>query len=95
MRLLLETVTVLINIYILIIFAQVIMSWLLVFNVVNVRNWFVMMVTQILYQLTEPVYKPVRGIFPDLGPIDITPIIIFLLLAILRRFVVMAVFALT
>jgi YggT family protein len=80
-----ELLTALINIYILIIFAQVILSWLLAFNVVNVRNWFVMVVAQILYQLTEPVYRPIRDLLPKLGAIDISPVIVFLLLIFLRR----------
>ena len=85
MLLLRELLTALINIYILIIFAQVILSWLLAFNVVNVRNWFVMVVARTIYQLTEPVYRPIRDLLPKLGAVDITPLVVFLLLIFLRR----------
>ena len=84
MRLFLELVTALINIYMVIIIAQVILSWLLAFNVINVRNRFVMMVVQTLHQMTEPVYRPLRNILPNLGAIDITPLVTFLLLVFLR-----------
>ncbi len=84
MRSLLQLLTAIINIYIFIIFAQVILSWLVAFNVINVRNRFVMMVVQTLHQITEPVYRPLRNILPNLGAIDITPLVVFLLLVFLR-----------
>ncbi len=80
-----ELLTTIINIYILIMFAQLILSGLISFNVINVRNRFLMTVAQILYQLTEPVYRSVRNVMPHLGAVDITPLIIFLLLLLLRR----------
>lgn len=80
MRSLLQLIDTIISIYIFIIFAQVILSWLLNFGVVNIRNQFVRMVTQSLYQMTEPVYRPIRNFLPNLGSIDISPLILFLLL---------------
>ncbi len=80
MRSLLLLIDTIISIYIFIIFAQVILSWLLNFGVVNIRNQFVRMVTQSLHQMTEPVYRPIRNFLPSLGSIDISPLILFLLL---------------
>ncbi len=77
---LLQLFDTIISIYIFIIFAQVILSWLLNFGVVNIRNQFVKMVAQSLYQMTEPVYRPIRNFLPNLGSIDISPLILFLLL---------------
>lgn len=80
MRSLLQLFDTIISVYIFIIFAQVILSWLLNFGVVNIRNQFVKMVAQSLYQMTEPVYRPIRNFLPSLGSIDISPLILFLLL---------------
>ncbi len=80
MRSLLQLIDTIISIYIFIIFAQVILSWLLNFGVVNIRNQFVRMVAQSLHQMTEPVYRPIRNFLPNLGSIDISPLILFLLL---------------
>ncbi|TDI63480.1 MAG: YggT family protein [Alphaproteobacteria bacterium] len=80
MRSLLQLFDTIISVYIFIIFAQVILSWLLNFGVVNIRNQFVKMVAQSLYQMTEPVYRPIRNFLPNLGSIDISPLILFLLL---------------
>lgn len=80
MRSLLQLIDTIISIYIFIIFAQVILSWLLNFGVVNIRNQIVRMVTQSLHQMTEPVYRPIRNFLPNLGSIDISPLILFLVL---------------
>ncbi len=80
MRSLLQLIDTIISIYIFIIFAQVILSWLLNFGVVNIRNQFVRGVAQSLFQLTEPVYRRIRNFLPNLGSIDISPIILILLL---------------
>ncbi len=81
---LLQLLNTIINLYIFIIIAQVILSWLLMFDVVNIRNQFVRGVAQSLYQLTEPVYRRIRSFLPNLGSIDISPVIVILLLGFLR-----------
>ncbi len=81
---LLQLLNTIINLYIFIIIAQVILSWLLNFGVVNIRNQFVRGVAQSLYQLTEPVYRRIRNFLPNLGSIDISPVILILLLGFLR-----------
>lgn len=63
---------------------SVILSWLVQFNVVNTRNQFVYMVGNMLHKVTEPVLRPIRRIVPDLGGLDISPIILFLIIIFIR-----------
>ena len=73
-----------VNIYIFILIVQVVMSWLIAFNVVNTRNRFVFMVADVTYKLTEPALRPIRRILPNFGGIDVSPIILILLLYFIR-----------
>ena len=63
------------DIYSWIVIASAIMSWLVAFGVVNVRNQFIRMVVDLLYRVTEPVLRPIRRILPNLGGIDISPVV--------------------
>ena len=74
-----------IQIYIFILIVQVVMSWLIAFNVVNTRNRFVFMVADISYKLTEPALRPIRRILPAFGGIDLSPVVLILLLGFLQR----------
>ncbi len=74
-----------INIFIFILIVQVIMSWLIAFNVVNTRNRFVYMVADVAYKITEPVLRPIRRIMPNLGGIDLSPVVLILLLGFIQR----------
>ena len=56
--------------------SSAILSWLIAFNVVNIRNDVVRTILNCLYQLTEPVLAPIRRRLPDLGGIDISPIVL-------------------
>src|SRR5262249_8277896 len=69
-----------IDIYVFILIASVIMSWLVSFNVINTRNRFVYLVVDVLNRLTEPVLRPIRRILPNMGGIDLSPLVLFLLL---------------
>jgi YggT family protein len=73
-----------VQIYIFILIVQVVMSWLIAFNVVNTRNRFVYMVADIAYKLTDPLLRPIRRILPNFGGIDISPIVLILLLYFIR-----------
>jgi YggT family protein len=73
-----------VDIAIILLIAQVILSWLVAFNVVNTRNPFVNSVGRFLYQITEPVLRPIRRIIPSFGGIDISPLVAALLLGFLR-----------
>jgi YggT family protein len=74
-----------IELYIWVIIASVVLSWLIAFNVINTRNSFVAQIRDFLDRLTEPVLAPIRNLLPNLGGIDISPIILILLLIFLRR----------
>jgi YggT family protein len=77
---LINLVLTVINIYTWIIIAAAIMSWLIAFNVINPRNGIVHAIGNFLYQVTEPALRPIRNILPNLGGVDISPIVLLLLL---------------
>jgi YggT family protein len=78
-----------IDLYIWVVIASAILSWLVAFNVVNTSNRFVYSVAEMLYRLTEPALRPIRSIIPNLGGIDISPVILILLLLFLRDVVLL------
>ena len=78
-----------IDLYIWVIIAGAILSWLIAFNVVNTSNRFVYSVAETLYRLTEPALRPIRGIIPNLGGIDISPVILILFLLFIRDVVLL------
>ena len=73
-------ISLLLTLYIYILVAAAVMSWLVAFNVVNPRNQFVSMVGEFLYRITEPVLRPIRNVLPNLGGIDISPIIVIIII---------------
>src|SRR6266511_3754750 len=73
-------ISLLLTLYIYILVAAAVMSWLVAFNVVNPRNQFVSMVGEFLYRITEPVLRPIRNVLPNMGGLDISPIIVILLI---------------
>ena len=77
---LLQFISFVIGLYINVVFAAVIMSWLINFNVINTHNPFVRSLWQALTAVTEPLLKPIRRVMPDLGGLDISPIILWLAL---------------
>ncbi len=79
---LLDTV---ITLYVYILIASAILSWLVAFNVVNSRNPVVAQIGEFLYRITEPVLRPIRNVLPNLGGIDVSPIILILGLFFLRN----------
>jgi len=78
-----------IDLYIWIVIAGAILSWLVAFNVVNTNNRVVLMIGDTLYRVTEPVLRPIRNILPNLGGIDISPVILILLLLFVRDVVLL------
>lgn len=73
------------QLYIFVIFIMVIMSWLLTFNVINRHNQFVDAVWRTLMGVTEPLLKPIRNIMPNLGGIDLSPLLLLLSIFFLRE----------
>jgi YggT family protein len=88
MNALLWLISTLIEIYIWLLIAQAVLSWLLAFGIVNRHNRVVAMVGDMLWRVTEPALRPIRSFIPDLGGIDISPVILILLLVFLQRLVV-------
>jgi YggT family protein len=74
-----------INIYIWLIIINAILSWLVAFNVLNTQNRFVFAVLNATHQLTDPVLNKIRKFIPNLGSIDISPIVLILLLFFIRN----------
>jgi YggT family protein len=78
-----------IDLYIWVVIAAAILSWLVAFNVVNTNNRFVLSIADMLYRLTEPALRPIRNILPNLGGIDISPVILILILLFIRNVVLL------
>jgi YggT family protein len=76
---LLNFISYIITLYVYIIIAGAVMSWLIAFNVINPYNQFVRSLWQGLNALTEPVLRPIRRLMPDLGGIDISPLVLILI----------------
>ena len=68
-----------------IIIAQVIISWLVAFNVINTQSNFVRTLLDALDKMTAPLYRPIRKVLPDFGGIDFSPIVLILAIQILRK----------
>jgi YggT family protein len=79
-----QTIDLALNLYTWILIASAIFSWLFAFNVINSSNQFVDAVGRFLFNVTEPVLRPIRRVMPDLGGIDISPIIVMLIIFFLR-----------
>ena len=67
-----------------IVIANVVISWLIAFNVLNTQNRFVYSVLDFTYRLTEPLLNRIRQFLPNLGAFDISPIILLMLIWILQ-----------
>ena len=81
---LINFIAMVISLYIWIIIAAAVLSWLIAFNVVNTHNRFVYTVVDFLYRITEPAIAPIRAFMPNLGGIDISPLVLILLLIFIR-----------
>ena len=90
MRAVLDIILIVLDLYIWLLIASAILSWLIAFNVVNTRNQFVAAVAEFLYRITEPVLAPIRSFMPNLGGLDISPVILILGLIFLRDVVLLS-----
>lgn len=73
-----------ISIIIWLLIAQVILSWLVAFNVINTRNQFVWTIGDFLHRITEPMLRPIRNLLPSFGGIDLSPLVLILALYFIR-----------
>jgi YggT family protein len=85
---LLSFISSLITLYIYIIIAGAVMSWLMAFNVVNAYNPLVRSIWQGLNALTDPLLRPIRRWMPDLGGIDVSPVVLILACAFVQSVVI-------
>jgi YggT family protein len=74
-----------IQLYIYILIASAILSWLIAFNVVNMRNQVVATIAEALWRLTEPALRPIRRFLPNLGGLDLSPVVLILLLIFVQN----------
>ena len=81
---LLQFIDVVLSLVIFIMIAQVIVSWLLAFDILNMSNQFVATIANALWQLTNPLLAPIRRMLPNFGGLDISPIILFLAIYFIR-----------
>jgi len=88
MQAILSVVLTALNLYIYVIIASAIFSWLYAFNIINSSNQLVAMIGQVLYNLTEPVLRPIRRFMPNLGGIDISPIVVLLGIMLIQRVII-------
>ena len=79
-----QTIDLALNLYTWVLIGSAIFSWLYAFNVINSHNQFVNSVGRFLYNVTEPLLRPIRRVLPDLGGIDISPIILLLIIFFVR-----------
>ena len=84
MRAILWLINTIIEIYVWLLIAQAILSWLLAFGVINRYNRTVSVIGDLLYRITEPLLRPIRSILPNFGGLDISPVVLILLLYFLR-----------
>ena len=68
------------KLYSYVVIANVIISWLVAFNVLNTQNRFVYSILELSYRLTDPILNKIRGFTPNLGSLDISPVILLLLI---------------
>ena len=81
---LLTFISYLLTLYIYLLIAMAVMSWLIAFNVVNPRSPIVLTVGEFLYRITEPLLRPIRNLLPNLGGIDVSPVILILIIIFIQ-----------
>ena len=74
----------LLKLYSYVVIANVIISWLIAFNILNTSNRFVYSILEFTYKLTDPIYNIIRRFLPNLGSFDISPIILLLLIGFIE-----------
>jgi len=88
MRSILYIILLVCDLYIYILIAAAVLSWLVAFNVVNTRNQVVAMVGDFLYRITEPLLRPIRNMLPSLGGIDVSPVVLILIIILIKDIII-------
>ena len=92
MILILDILQILLNVFWWILIVQIILSWLIAFNVINTYNEFVGAIWRALKALTDPIYRPIRRVLPDFGGLDLSPMVVLVVLLVLQRAVIPALY---
>jgi len=74
-----------IYLYSIVLIVNIVLSWLTTFDIINISNRFVYAVLEASYKLTDPLLNPIRRVMPNIGGLDFSPVILFLLLGFLRN----------
>lgn len=88
MQILLEILDIVLTVVMWFIIIQIVLSWLVAFNVISTHNDIVRQMVESLHRITEPLFRPVRKIMPDLGMIDLAPMVVLLLIMIIQRSII-------
>ncbi|PVB61247.1 YggT family protein [Labrenzia sp. 011] len=88
MTALFNVILIALELYTYVIIASAIFSWLFAFNIVNSNNQVINSIGRVLYNLTEPALRPIRRFLPDLGGVDISPVILLLLIIFIRQIII-------
>jgi YggT family protein len=88
MKAVLDVVLIVLQLYVWLLIAAAVLSWLVAFNVVNTRNQVVATIGEFLYRITEPVLRPIRSIMPSLGGLDISPVVLILIIFFVENVIV-------
>ncbi|MDF1873885.1 YggT family protein [Vannielia sp.] len=92
MEMLYKTLNLLLDVVFTIMLAHVIMSWLISFQILNLRQPLVYNIWDGLNKLLEPVYRPIRRLLPDTGALDLAPLVAFIIVIALRNIILPGVF---
>ena len=85
---LLSFISYVLTLYVYVLIAAAVLSWLIAFNVVNTRSPVVSAIGEFLYRITEPVLRPIRNRLPNLGGIDISPIVVILIIFFIQSVII-------
>ena len=88
MRAILDIILIVLNLYTWVVIIGAILSWLIAFNVVNMRNDLVRSAWNLFLALTEPFLRPIRNVLPSTGGLDLSPIVLLLGIMLLERIIV-------
>jgi YggT family protein len=88
MRAILDLILLVLQLYSWVIIAMAILSWLIAFGVINIQNDFVRSIWNTLLAITEPILMPIRRRLPNLGGLDLSPIILLLAIFLLERIII-------
>ena len=84
---LLSTISLILSLVWWVFLVMIIMSWLISFNVINTRNQFVAGLWRALNQITDPILRPIRRVLPNMGGLDLSPIVVFVIIFFLQQLI--------